>query len=503
MANTGGVVMKTDVLIAGAGPVGLTLAAELARYGLAVRIVDKAPLRTDKSKAIVLWSRTLELLERQGCAPEFVAAGLKVRAANIIAGDRQIARIDLTEVHTPYPFALMLPQSDTERLLEAQATARGATLQRGVELTSFSSSAGAVTSILRHPDGRQESLEASWLVGCDGAHSTVRHQLGAEFRGDALPTDFILADLTLHGVPHHDELSIMLHSDGILAIFPIGPDRYRVIADVGPAGSSERRADPTLEEVQAILTRRGPGGITADAPRWLASFRINERKVAEYRSGRVFLAGDAAHVHSPAGGQGMNTGMQDACNLAWKLALVARGRCGDALLDSYSRERSAVGDDVLKNAGRLTTLAMIKGGVKQSIRNHIATLLFGLAPLRRKLADTLAEVSIGYPESPLSVQEHAVEGGPHAGERAPLRPPGAGEAPVGAGDAPRFALFGEPEAATSALLARHPDLVEPELRAPFAPGGLWLVRPDGYIAVATRRGDGQRVAQFLDRLATP
>jgi hypothetical protein len=320
-----------------------------------------------------------------------------------------------------------------------------------------------------------------------------------EFQGNTEPSDWILADVHLSDVPNAGEINVLWHSDGVLAIFPITKDRYRVIADVGSAADGARRADPTLEEVQAVLDRRGPGGIKASAPVWLAAFRINERKVAEYRAGRVFLAGDAAHIHSPAGGQGMNTGMQDAINLAWKLALVCRGGCAESpLLDSYSLERSAVGDQVLKGAGHLTTIATLRGGVKQAIRNHIATLVFGVAHVREMMADTMTEISIGYPHSPLSVPSGSVHDGPHAGERAPIRE---GERPVGAGDTPRFALFAESDEGAAALLAQFPKLLEQEVRTPFQTGGLWLVRPDGYVAVATTQNGVEHVTAYLSALA--
>jgi 2-polyprenyl-6-methoxyphenol hydroxylase-like FAD-dependent oxidoreductase len=344
--------MKTQVLIVGAGPVGLTMAAELARYGVAVRIVDKAMRRTDKSKALVLWSRTLELLARAGCAEKFVAAGQQVTAANIIAGGAMIGHVDLTGVASPYRYALMLPQSETERLLEEHLRSFGVTVEREVELTAFTPGASAVAATLRRGGGELESLETEWLVGCDGAHSTVRHGLGLPFAGTTLQSDWILADIHLQGYPFPGaELAMYWHQDGVLAVFPISPGRFRVIADLGMSEGAHP-ADPTLDQVQATIERRGPGGLFASDPIWLSAFRINERKVTHYRSGRVFVAGDAAHVHSPAGGQGMNTGMQDAINLAWKLALACRQACPDALLDSYSIERSAVGEQVLKAAGR-------------------------------------------------------------------------------------------------------------------------------------------------------
>ncbi len=363
--------MTLPVLIIGAGPVGMTLASELTRYGVSVRVVDKAMARTDKSKAIILWSRTLELLDRGGPdgATPFVAAGLKATAVNLIAAGGPIGRIELGDVHSPHPYGLMLPQSDTERLLEERLAGQGIMVDRGVELASFTHGPAGVDAVLRHADGREEQVAAGWLVGCDGAHSAVRHGLQAPFVGETLDSDWILADVHLRDcpVPAH-EAAIYWHRDGVFLLFPIAPGRYRLLADLPPSGAAHPPT-PTLDEVQAITDRRGPAGTTLFDPVWLAGFRINGRKVASYRHGRTFLAGDAAHIHSPAGGQGMNTGMQDAVNLAWKLALVDRGTCRDSLLDSYSPERSHVGDQVLKGAERLTKVATLKNPVAQRLRN--------------------------------------------------------------------------------------------------------------------------------------
>src|ERR1700744_1436854 len=196
--------MKPQVLIIGAGPVGLTMAAELARYGVSVRIVEKAAQRTDKSKALVLWSRTLELLDRAGCGEAFVAAGHKVDAANIVAGSKTIGHVSFTDVASPYPYALMLPQSETERLLETHLATLGVTVEREVELVTFADKGGSVTATLRRADGGEETLEVGWLVGCDGAHSMVRRTLGLSFQGDTLQTDWILADIMMSGMPIPD-----------------------------------------------------------------------------------------------------------------------------------------------------------------------------------------------------------------------------------------------------------------------------------------------------------
>ena len=492
--------MKPIVLVVGAGPVGLTMAAELTRFGVAVRIVDKTAGRTDKSKALVLWSRTLELIDRMGCGASFIQAGVKVRAANIIAGGSRIAHIDLDTLETPHPYALALPQSDTERLMEQHLKSRGVEVERRVELVRFVADDDRLAATLRRPDGNEETVDAAWMIGCDGAHSAVRHGLGMQFEGDTLPSNWVLADVHLAGGPTPpDEIALYWHAAGVLGVFPITPGRYRVVADVGETKADEHRRDPTMEEVQALLDQRGSGGIRASAPVWLSGLTINERKVTHYRAGRVFLAGDAAHIHSPAGGQGMNTGMQDAFNLAWKLALVCRGLANpEPLLSSYNVERSEVGRQVLVAAGRLTTIAMLRGGLLQGIRNHVASLLFGLPPVRRAMTKTFSELSIGYPHGPLTRAERTKPSGLAAGERAPVS--GAGSL-VGSGDRPRFALFAQADARGEALIARHGDLLEAEARAPFGEDGIWLVRPDGYVAMTADRGDWDKVDGYINWVA--
>jgi 2-polyprenyl-6-methoxyphenol hydroxylase-like FAD-dependent oxidoreductase len=488
--------MPDPILIAGAGPVGLTLAAELARYGVPVRIIDRAAARTDKSKALVLWSRSLELMDRMGCTEAFLAAGGRVTAASILTADRSIGHLSFAQEPTPYPFALMIPQSDTERLLEEHGAGLGVRVERQVELVGFRDDGAAVTATLRHPDGREETVTTPWLIGCDGAHSAVRRGLGMDFEGDTLPSQWVLADVHLADVPRPtDELSIFWHADGVLVLFPITPGRYRVIADIGETDDAAARHEPTMEEVQALLDRRGPGGIRATDPVWLAGFRINERKVKDYAAGRVFLAGDAAHIHSPAGGQGMNTGMQDAFNLAWKLALVTQGKALAPLLDSYSPERSAVGDMVLANAGRMTAVATLRGDVKQAVRNAFVSLALQIPAARRTLGQTMTELSIAYPDSPLTVPGGRHSGGPAAGERMPPRP---GEAPIGSGDTPRFAIVGAPSPEADALFARYAALLEPAPRPPVTSDGIWLVRPDGYVALVA--GDWGAVGDYLARI---
>ncbi len=485
--------MNHPVLIVGAGPVGLTMAAELKRYGVPIRIIDKAAARTDKSKALVIWSRTLELLDRGGGAAPFIDAGFKTLAANFIVHDKTVGRINLDTIQSPYPFALMLPQSETERLLEERLNILGVAVERQVELIGFTPGPKGVDVGLRHVDGRQEDISTDWLLGCDGAHSAVRHGLSASFAGETMLSDWLLADVHATGYPFPDsEISIYWHRDGVLVVFPISPGRYRVIADL-PLTAGEHPPAPTLEQTQAIVDRRGPSGMRIHDSIWLTGFRINGRKVSDYRRGRVFLSGDAAHVHSPAGGQGMNTGMQDAFNLSWKLALVIHGTCGEQLLDSYSPERSGVGDEVLKAAGRLTEIGTVRNPVAQAIRNIVGHAVLGFAPVQHALAANMSEITIGYPNSPLNGS--ALGTGPKPGQRVA---PVVGQKPVGAGSTPQFTLFAVESAATNQLVKKFEGLLNPEILPPLGQDGIWLVRPDGYVAFAAK--DLSAVSDYLSGL---
>jgi 2-polyprenyl-6-methoxyphenol hydroxylase-like FAD-dependent oxidoreductase len=487
--------MTTQVLIVGAGPVGLTMAAELARYGVSVRIVDKAAQRTDKSKALVVWSRTLELLERGASIAPFIEAGLKATAANIIAGNKLIGHVDVTGVKSKYPYALMLAQNETERLLEAHLSSFAVQVERGVEVISFSNNKDGVSTVLRNQDGREETIETGWLIGCDGAHSVVRHAEGLSFLGETMKSDWMLADVHLKGFPFpHSEMATYWHKDGVLIVFPfLEAGRYRVVADLGPSDAGPA-AEVTLDRVQKVIDERGPGGLIATDPVWLSAFRINERKVADYQSGRVFVAGDAAHVHSPAGGQGMNTGMQDAFNLAWKLALVCNGKCSDELLKSYSPERSEVGAQVLKSAGRLTTVGTLRNPIAQTLRNHAVQFLLGLSPVRDAMVDNMNELSVRYTKTPLNGPIATGIAGPKPGERvAPVE----GQDPVGSGNAPRFALFAASSGDIDGLIESFPDLLDSNVRPPINEGGIWLVRPDGYVSCSARVADVKEIADFL------
>jgi 2-polyprenyl-6-methoxyphenol hydroxylase-like FAD-dependent oxidoreductase len=487
--------MTQAVLIVGAGPVGLTLGIELTRYGVPVRIVDRADQRADESKALVIWSRTLELLDRQpGGATPFIEAGFKANAVSILSGGRLIGRVTTDTVASPYPYALMIPQPETERLLEERLYSLGVKVERAVEVTSFEQREDGVDAVLRHAHGHEERTSADWLAGCDGAHSLVRHNAGATFAGDTMDSDWILADVHMHGYPVPDnEASVFWDKAGAFIAFPISPGRYRLLADVPPSGSAQPLA-PTIDQVQAIVDERGPRGVTVLNPIWLAGFRINSRKVSSYRWGRAFLCGDAAHVHSPAGGQGMNTGMQDSFNLGWKLAAVAHGCASEALLDSYSTERSAVGDQELANTQRLTKAATLRNPVARVVRNALGHLLLGLSPIQHAVAENMTEISIGYPNSPLNVGSAHGLGGPLPGQRF------VADRPFGADHLPKFALLAKGDDEAKLILQPYADLLETDLRHPPDDQGIWLVRPDGYIAAVAHAGNWKPIEECLSRL---
>ncbi|WP_213958841.1 FAD-dependent monooxygenase [Variovorax sp. dw_954] len=483
------------ILIVGAGPVGLTLALALKRQGVTVRIIDKNDGPTDKSKALVIWPRTLELLDINGCAQTFIENGLKSRRARIFANGEALLQIDLDSAKSDFGYALMIPQARTERLLEAELATLGIRVERNTELVSFTDfGEDGLECILRHADGSEYLAYCDYLAGCDGAHSTVRHLIGAEFEGHTFASGYVLADIIIDGEIAHDETTICWASDGILALFPMIGGRFRLIAEYA-AASGRQDAGLSIEEVQAIIDARGPRGLKARDAVWTSHFTINERKVKDYSRGRVFLAGDAAHVHSPAGGQGMNTGMQDAFNLAWKMALVCHGKAQPALLDSYSIERSAIGKQVLASAGKLTRITTLRNPILAELRRIGSIALSHVPALRQKFVDHLAETNLRYDETPLNGNLGGGSDKPAAGERAR-------DVPLDASDNGatrlhelladgKFVMLsvGVPRMVVPEELRQLATSASIEASDEYQDGYVYLIRPDAYVALSTDAGN--------------
>lgn len=427
---------RNDVLpalIVGAGPVGLTMACELRRHGVTCRIVDKNPAPQIWSKAAAVSARTMEVFQDMGVAVHALAIGRPVFGVNIYTGTRRIAHIDIDIPGTPYPYIFGMSQRDTELLLGAHLSDLGGVLERPVELIDFAivpaddARAGdrgheVVCATLRHPDGREEVVYTDWLLGCDGARSTVRKLLDVPFTGTTFEQNLIQADMRVHFPFSVDdsEAQMFISENGPVGMLPLlAEGRYRVIA-VG-IGDAADQPEPPFEAFEEMIAARAPAGVRISDPVWTASFRFHGRIVDNYRHGRVFLAGDAGHIHSPVGGQGMNMGIQDAYNLAWKLALVIRGRGQPTLLDSYHLERWPVGRSTVALTDRATKSAMrvmtLRSPIAQALRNQAASLLFNTGVLQNRVFRGLGGMTIDYSASPICGEQHTLLWNAHVGHR--------------------------------------------------------------------------------------
>jgi 3-(3-hydroxy-phenyl)propionate hydroxylase len=420
------------VLVVGAGPSGLAAATSLARAHIPVRLIDKARQPASHSRAIGIQARTLELLEQHRVVEPFLELGHRARAANLYSNGHRLARLDFDPLQTRYPYLLFLDQTVTERILAEHLATLGVTVERGVELTGLMQGASRVEVTLSCPDGRSETAHAAYLIGADGAHSTVRHLLGVGFAGKTFEQTFLLADLHAESDLPEDEFHIFASGDGLAGLFPMGGGRHRLIADNPPSlaaaaagahagamgGEIAPREAPSLDECRQVAARRVHGRLDLDAIGWAAYFNVNSRMVERLRVQRVFLVGDAAHVHSPAGAQGMNTGIQEAFNLGWKLARRVAGGAPEPLLDTYQLERHPIERDVLRQTSFMTQMAEAEHGPLKLLRDRVMPVLATLGPLRDAARLTVSELAIQYRRSPLTL-ERVLDGGPRAGERAP------------------------------------------------------------------------------------
>jgi 2-polyprenyl-6-methoxyphenol hydroxylase-like FAD-dependent oxidoreductase len=405
------------VLVVGAGPTGLTVANELARHGVPPRIIDRAPAPATTSRALVVQPRTLEIFDDVGVIDQTIAAGNPALSLTITFAKSRV-ELDLADQltgprnHTAYPALRTLSQHDTERILTEMLSKQGVEVERGRAVIDLTQDGEAVTVSLRDEDGSIDTLRCRWVIGCDGAHSAVRKAAGIPFAGSTYRDEFIMADAELDWELPHGGLYGFPSPAGIFAAFSMqGENRYRIFGNFppGPEGPTAEYSEPTHEEFQAMVDERVPFPAKVVKEHWVTRYRVHSRSVPRYRDGRIFLAGDAAHVHSPAGAQGMNTGIQDAYNLGWKLALVERGIADDSLLDTYQAERHPIGVQLLKTTDRLFSVLGGQNTLARLVRGRVAPLMARVVLARpwvlRRAVGLLSQLRLRYPDSPLNAED--------------------------------------------------------------------------------------------------
>jgi 2-polyprenyl-6-methoxyphenol hydroxylase-like FAD-dependent oxidoreductase len=505
-------VTMTDrtVLIIGAGPTGLVLALWLTRLGARVRIIDKTAEPGTTSRAVAVQARTLEFYRQMELSAPVVDAGVQVAAANFWVGGANVARVPLGRMGaglSPFPFALTYPQDAHEQLLIERLRAVGVSVERQTELVRFEQTAEKVRAVLKRADGLEEAWEAAYLAGCDGAHSTVREALAIGFPGGTYSGLFYVADVNATGPAADGDIHVDLEDADFLAVFPLmGTGRLRLIGPVSWEPDHAQR-ELTFEDVgqRAISNLK----LAISKVNWFSTYRVHHRVAARFREGRVFLLGDAAHVHSPVGGQGMNTGIGDAVNLAWKLAAVLNGSAHQSLLDTYEAERIGFARRLVATTDRVFTFVTKQGVVSRWVRTRLfpvlARLLFRLATVRRFLFHTVSQIGVNYRNSPLSVGK---AGRLRGGDRLPwieMRPGQDNFAPL-ASLTWQVHVYGEPCTGLANVCAElqlplHLFAWQPRMRrAGLRRSALYLLRPDGYVALADPRADTGRLRDYLSSI---
>jgi 2-polyprenyl-6-methoxyphenol hydroxylase-like FAD-dependent oxidoreductase len=525
-----------DVLVVGAGPTGLALAAQVRAHGGRVRVVERRTT-PQASRAFVVHPRTLEVLTTLGVADEVIARGAPAVRIRLHAKGRVVAArlTSARGAHTPYPYLLPVPQAAVEDVLEQRLLEAGIPVEHGVELTALRQDLHAVTCDLQAVAGH-ERAEARYVVGCDGADSTVRRQAGVAFPSRGYRPSLLLADLEIDGDLEPDALHGFVAGPGILFLFPSPTAASWRLLTVHPRNGGTGRPGPSVDlaTLQALVDPFTGGTLRLHDPAWTSEIRLRRGQATRYRTGRVLLAGDAAHIHSPAGAQGMNTGIQDACNLGWKLALVTTGRASARLLDSYERERWPVA----RRTRQLTDLAFLAEAdghaVLRWLRHHVTPWLLPLVDGRSLPAPAfrlIGGLSTRYRASP-AVEEGAPRllRGPRAGDRMAdgpvevdgrpsrllevLAPPGFDLLLCGDGAVDHrvvVALQGDGGLPLRVhRLSRRPapgDLRDPGgrllRRLGVSGSGVYLVRPDGYVAYRSRGPGLDGVAAHLAAISSP
>jgi 2-polyprenyl-6-methoxyphenol hydroxylase-like FAD-dependent oxidoreductase len=513
--------MDTDVLIVGAGPTGLMLANQLVRRGLRVQIIDRHSGPAQQSRAMAVQARTMEIYSKLGIADQALALGQTGTGANMWAEGRWSARIPLGDIgqdQSPFPYVLILGQDDNERIMGKHLLDQGVSVQWNTELLKFEQQPDSVTATIKTADGVTKQISAAYMAGCDGARSAVREQSGITFPGAPYEHVFFVADTVATGPMRQGELNVYLWRDGFHLLFPMrGQDHWRIVGML-PRQLRERE-NLTFDDVIPAVRDEAGAALDFKSCSWFSTYRIHHRCADKFRDRRCFLLGDAAHIHSPAGGQGMNTGLQDAYNLAWKLALVIQGRANPALLDSYEQERQPVAQRLLATTDRLFMLLVSDGWFAKLFRTRIVPRALGFAMtidrIRKLAFRTVSQIGIRYRHSPLSATLPGLPAGaPCGGDRFPwlkLRLDGGNAAAdlYQQLDDRSFKLLviGQPAPAeglldTGELLRTHmvdddavnaAELARVNITGPV----FYLLRPDGHVAVAGGQLDTPAVSRYL------
>jgi 2-polyprenyl-6-methoxyphenol hydroxylase-like FAD-dependent oxidoreductase len=455
-----------DVVVVGAGPTGLMLACELAVGGVKVRLLEQRTDMPNITRAFAVHARTLELLDARGLADELVPRGLVVPKIAPPGG----TTLDLSELHSRFGMVLMVPQSGTERLLQTRADELGVEVVRAAEVVGLSQDDNGVTVECASGD----TVRAAYVVGCDGAHSTVRTLLGIDFVGKQYETHILLADVQLASPPQ-DGLFAKASPAGVVLFVPFGDGLFRAIAWDRLREQAPLSEPVTLDEIRGAFSRIAGDDFGMSEMRWSSRFLSERRQARHYRRGRVFLAGDAAHVHSPLGGQGMNTGLGDAMNLGWKLAAAVRGSAPWWLLDTYERERHPVGASVLRLTDAFNQIVLDRSAVRRAMRSFALGTILRIPRTRRMIADRISGIGIAYP--------HSRDEDRMVGRRMP-------DVLCDGRRVYELLRTGKLVLVTAApVQLDRPDIVHAVDAHPELPDAV-LVRPDGYVAWASERMPG-------------
>ena len=512
--------MDTDVLIVGAGPTGLMLANQLARRGVRMLIIDRHAGPSLQTRALGVQARTLEIYAQLGIADRAIELGKRGTGANLWAQGRWMARVPLGEIGqsaTPYPYILILGQDDNERIMGDKLRDFGISVQWNTELVALAQEPGDVTATLRQADGSQRRIVASWVAGCDGAHSFVRELTGISFPGAPYEHVFYVADTEATGSMVPDQVNIYLWQEGFHLLFPMrGKDHWRIVGILPP---NLRNEDVNFEAVVPSLRNEAGASLSFAACTWFSTYRIHHRGAAHFRNRRCFLLGDAAHIHSPVGAQGMNTGLQDAYNLAWKLALVVKGQAEATLLDSYEEERIPIARRLLNTTDRAFRLAVsdswFAGLFRTKVLARIAAFAMSRKRIQRAAFRVVSQIGIHYRHSSLSRSLDGLpKSAPRGGDRFPwlqlkLRTDGAVEDLFQKCDDTRFNLIaiGQPLPPEGALgfgdmlrthvipadLANDKELARAQIPQP----SFYLLRPDGHIGLCGVRLEAAAVKRYI------